>query len=268
MRNTSLACVLALAGCAATTPVSPIRLDTSGVRPDANTGDLAFILQKATDEKGYLDYDELKKEANRLEAQLKTLAVTGPTASPELYPTPDSRLAYWYNARTAWAVKLAFEANCPRDYLARACLEERPFPLDGRQMTLDAIDRVLAGEADWRVAAAAPCVRLHRARLPREPFTPDTVRAEAVRRFNEFLADRDRFIIDVASKTVLFPPAVWAVRARLIEDYERTYRTQGATLNTALLPHVSGIAAFRLQNVVGYAEASEPRDGPLACLRY
>ena len=256
-----------LAGCAAA-PVQPVRLDTSGVRPDVNFADLAFILENATDEKGFLDYEALKKHAGRLDAQLKALAVSGPTASPGLYPTPEARLAYWYNARAAWAIKLAFDANCPRGGLARACLEERPFPLDGRRMTLDTIDAVLAGEADWRIPAAAPCVRLHRPRLPRQPFEGNTVLCESHRRFEEFLADRSRFIIDVGSRTILFPPALWALRGRLIGDYDREYRTQGATLNTALLRFVSGLAEFRLQNAIGYAEAPEPPGGPLACLRY
>lgn len=259
-----------LAGCAdqqqpAAAP--PVRLETAGVAPDANCDGLAVVLDQATNDKGHVDFDELKKHAPRLEAQLKRFAVTGPTATPALYATPADRLAYWYNARAAWALRLALDANCPQD-LSPSRLEERGFPLDGRTMSLDAIDELLQKEFGWREAAAAPCIRAHRARLPREPFSPGAVQAEVPRRLNDFLADRERFVIDVTTQTILFPPAIWSQRQRIAGDYCREFRTEAATLNTALLPHVKGLAELRLQSAIGYAEAPEPREGPLACLRH
>jgi hypothetical protein len=260
--------VLAFAGCAGS-PVLPVRLDTAGVAPAANYEDLAFVLAKATNDKGYLDYDELKSDANRLEAQLKRLAVAGPTATPALFPTYESRLAYWYNARAAWAIKLALDADCPRDSLAPARLEERGFPLDGRGMTLDQIDALLLGNFDWREAAAAPCVRLHRPRLPQKPFAPEGVKADAALRLKEYLADDDRFIIDVDSKTIFYPPALWAARGRLKEEsYGGWAGAHGVTLNTTLLPYAGRIGELRLQSAIGYAEACDSRDGPLACQRH
>jgi hypothetical protein len=246
-------------------PVSPVHLDTAGVTPAVNYEDLAFVLAKATNDKGYLDYDELKNDANRLEAQLKLLAVAGPTATPALVPTAESRLAYWYNARTAWAIRLALDADCPRDSLAPSRLEERGFPLDGRQMTLDQIDALLLRDFDWREAAAAPCIRLHRPRLPRKPFEPESVKADAVARLQEYLADEERFIIDVDKKTIFYPPVLWASRGRLIESYGRWCGTGGLTLNTTLLPYAGRIGELRLQSAIGYAETSDSRDGPLAC---
>jgi hypothetical protein len=263
----ALVAPLVLAGCAAV-PAPAVHLDTAGVKPEVNYDDLAAVLDKATDEKGQLNFDELKKSAPRLETQLKRLAVAGPMATPSLFSTPADRLAYWYNARTAWAIRLAFDANCPWNSLDPAWLEERAFPLDGRTMTLDAIDAVLLREHDWREAAAAPCVRLHRPKLPRKPFAPQSVQADAPGRLNEFLADRDRFIIDVDRQTIFFPPMIWAVRSRLIGQYECVFCTQKATLNTALVPNVTGMAAFRLQNAIGYAEACDSRDGPLACQKH
>lgn len=258
----------AFAGCAPA-PVPPVRLDLTGVTAtDANCDDLAFVLVKATSDAGYVDYDELKKHSARLEAQLKRFAVTGPTATPALFPKPADRLAYWYNARAAWAIKLAFDANCPRESLAHSRLEERPLPLDGRQLTLDAIDAIILRDHGWQAAVAAPCIRLHRARLPARPFSPLDAEAVAPRRLLEFLADRDRFVIDIEKQTIFCPPVLWSVRGRLIEEHNRTYRTEGATLNTALLPFVHGVAELRLQNATGYAEAEGSRDGPLTCLKH
>jgi len=270
-RTLSLAAIavvaLAMGGCTAA-PVQPVRLDLAGAAADANYDNLAFVLAKATNDQGYVDYDDLKKHAARLEAQLKRLAVCGPMATPALYPSPGARLAYWYNARTAWAIKLAFDANCPRDSLAPSRLEERPFPLDGRPMTLDALDAIILRDHGWQAAVGAPCIRLHRSRLPARPFSPLDVEAVVPRRFLEYLGDRDRFVIDVERRTIFYPPVLWSVRGRLIEEHGRTYRTEGATLNTAFLPFVRGVAALRLQDATGYAEAEGSRDGPLACLRH
>jgi hypothetical protein len=165
-------------------------------------------------------------------------------------------------------MRLAFEANCPQDSLAPARLEERPFPLDGRPMSLNAIDEAILRDHGWQAAVAAPCIRLHRARLPASPFSPQDVEAVVPRRLLEYLSDRDRFVIDVGRRTIFFPPVLWSVRGRLISEHERAYGTQGATLNTALLPFVRGLAALRLQDATGYAEACDARDGPLACLKH
>jgi hypothetical protein len=264
LRAAAAAFALALAGCAS---VQPVRLDLCGSAGDANTDALAAVLSECTNKAGYIDCGELKRRKPLLDACLKRLAVTGPAAAPSLYPTPDARLAYWYNARAAWAMRLALDANCPRKALAPARLEERPFPLDGRQMTLDAIDAIILRDYGWQAAVAAPCVRLRRARLPARPFAARDVRPAVERRLQEYLADRDRFVIDVAGRDILFPPVLWGVRERLVAEHEQAFHTRGSTLNTALLPFASGVGSLRLQDATGYAEKSDSRDGPLACLR-
>jgi len=242
-----------VAGCKP--PVEPIALDVAGATPEVSYDDLAAVLKVAfgddKDKRGFLVGDELKRVSDRLDAQLKRLAITGPTVTPALLPAPADRLAYWYNARTAWAIKLVLLAECPRA-LPRRLLETRPFPLDGRTMTLEQIDAILAEDADWRVAVAAPSVRRHRARLPAAPFSPKTVRDGIANRFHEYVADYERFIIDVERRQIVCHPLLWRVRERLIAEHHRKYRTEGATLTTALLPYVTGSGRRRLQDAIGY----------------
>jgi hypothetical protein len=189
--------------------------------------------------------------AEPLERQAKLLAVTGPTATPELFSSADAELAYWYNARCAWSMKLALDCGCPKR-MRRAELSDRPFPIDGRMMTLTGIDEVLAGEEDFRVLVASPGVCVQRSALPAEPFSAGDVRERIARRFDAFIDDFDRLPIDVAARKIRVPPVLWRVRDRVIGQYERTYQTRGATLSTALLPHVSGSASRRLHDAVGY----------------
>ena len=258
------ACVwfLVIGGCQGLLPVT---LDTTGVRPGIDYSDLALVLHKAQDKKGFLDVDALKKYSAQLDSQLKRLAVTGPGVTPNLFTGKPDRLAYWYNARAAWAMKLALLNDCPQE-LSVAALEERPFPLDGRRMTLAGIDGILKDWGDWRVLAAAPGVRLNRARLPKEPLSSETVEQEVPRRLADFLDDEDRVVVDVEQRQIQFPPVLWQYRAMLIEQYERNYHAAGSpTLATALLPYLSGSPMRRMQDAIGYQCVEAPADRPLAC---
>jgi hypothetical protein len=238
-----------LTGCPA--PPSPVALDLAGAGPNTDLSDLRAVLRRGLDADGRLVMYSLKKVSGRLDAQLRRLAVTGPTASPALFAARADRLAYWYNARAAWAIKLALLANCPT-CLSAECLEARPFPLDGRTMTLSAIDERLRADADWRTLVAAPSVRMHRARLPAAPFDANGIRRRIAERFEEYVDDEDRFVIDVGRRKVRVAPVLWQFRDRLIAEHHRRYGTTGATLVTALLPYVHGSARRRLQDALGY----------------
>ena len=257
-----LAAAFLLAGCQ-DGPLEPIVVDANAVTAEVNYSDLAAVLTDVVDKNGLIDPDLLEKRAGKLDAQLGLLAVTGPKTTPALFPTDGDKLAYWYNARAAWSLKLLLAAKCPRQ-LARRELQDRRFLLDGRRMTLAEIDAILGADADWRTVVSAPGVCLDRARLPTAPFEAQGVRARIAERFSEFLDDPKRFVIDVENRQVLVPPVLWQFRGRLIRDYETTYGAVGATLTTALLPHLSGSPLRRLQDAVGYPVVEAPSTGATA----
>jgi hypothetical protein len=241
--------VLLAAGCEK--PPQPVTLDTTGVTPAVDYAPLAKVLEQAVSDRRRLSPGGLSEAADALLQQAKLLAVTGPTATPELFPSSEARIAYWYNARCTWSMKLALDCGCPKR-MRRADLTDRPFPLDGRTMTLEDIDDRLAEQDDFRVLVASPGVCVQRAALPEEPFTADGVRERVAGRFEAFIDDPERFPIDVAARSIRVPPVLWRLRERIIGQYEQAYQTQGAMLSTALLPHVSGSARRRLHNAVGY----------------
>ena len=119
-------------------------------------------------------------------------------------------------------------------------------------MTLDDIDAILARDADWRTLAAAPCVRLCRAKLPQTPFTAVDIRERIAERLNEFVDDERRFVIDLAGRLVPFLPVIWRYRDRLIDEHNAGCRTCEANLTTALLLYTTGSADRRLQDAVGF----------------
>ncbi|MFB3894332.1 MAG: hypothetical protein ACE15C_20200 [Phycisphaerae bacterium] len=244
--------VMALAGCAQPAP-GPITFDTHGVAPALDYSPLAAVLAGAVTRDGLVNPSSLKDSQEALDRQLELLAVTGPTRTPGLLTNPDDRLAYWFNARAAWAMKLVLLAGCPRSVDRPEILPDRQFILDGRLMTLRQIDSVLAGDSDWRTLVVAPCVCLERAALPAAPFYGWNIRQVITQRFNDLIADQRRFTIDIGRQQVVVPTPLWDIRHRLIRDYETTYCSRDATLLTALLPYLEGTALLRVRDAAGYA---------------
>ncbi|MBS3734592.1 MAG: hypothetical protein KGY99_06660 [Phycisphaerae bacterium] len=284
LRLAATALLAALAGCRpppceptrAAWPPAPIEPATAGVTPSRDTRDLSAALSAALSDRnrdrahGLIDpYAARIRAREPLDRQLARFAVTGPRATPSLYPDEPSRLAYWANARAGWALKLALAADMP-DALPPAALERRGFRLDGRMMTLEAIDAELAAFG-WLAVAAAPGVRLQRARLPEAPFTPDDVRRRLAERLDVFIADERRIVADPVARRLSFPPVLWACREDLLsacrqadgtDDGDAPGGSGGAprtTFITALLRHTRRRGHYRLQDMLGYTPtAAEP----------
>ncbi len=237
-------------GCGSAEP-EPISLETANVEPNASVDALAICLREGVTEDGLMRPEWLRDNRDDLRRQLRLFAVTGPTATPERYPTEADRIAYWYNARAGWAIMLAILGEYESDDWRSRQLP-RTFPLDGRSMSLALIDDELASRDDWRIVAAAPGASLQRARLPRVPFDANGVRECIADRLDAFLDDERRFVIDVEAQTVDVPPVLWRVRERILAEYRRKYDARGANLLTALLPHASTSTTRRLQDAVGY----------------
>ncbi len=253
---------------ACTRDCPPVTLDATYPPRPLRYEPLAELLSLAVRKNGLANAEMLEKHADVLDAQLRRLAVAGPTATPELLPDPNSRLAYWYNARAAWAMKLLLVERCEKRVHADS-LRRRRFPLDARQISLAQLDAILAGEDDFRVAVAAPGVTTHDARLPAEPFDANTIADAVAERFAEFIDDPMRLVIDVRHKEIAVPRRLWQFRERLIEQYERAYGTEGATLVTALLPHLDGSPHRRLQRAIGYrAVLADERYLPVTADKY
>jgi hypothetical protein len=230
----------------------PIVLDTAGVKPAVDYRSLGRVLAAVVDKNGLARPEDLKAHAAELKEQLRLLAVTGPTATPKLIPTPDDALTYWYNAHAAWSLELLLRNGCPKE-IAPWKLLHRPFPLDGRIMTLAAIEDLLTGDEDFRTAVAVPGAVLPQAALPTQPIGPKDIRRQIAERFNDFLGDEKRLVIDVAAQEVQVPASLWQSQQRLRQAHDARYHLTGTRLPTALLPYATGRAYRRLQDALGYA---------------
>ncbi|MCK5113953.1 MAG: hypothetical protein KAR11_04250 [Phycisphaerae bacterium] len=261
-------CITALGfvGIACDTPqkLEPVALNVTDIKPARDYSQLAKVLEHVITEDGEVDTFRMTDEyAQLLKQQLKIFAVTGPTVTPELFPTPADRLAYWYNARTAWSIELGMlqvKANAGKSVADKDYAHpqlSREFPLDGRVMTLDDIDSVLSDDSGrgFYNVVAAPGILLDRARLPHKPFDAKTIGKEIRPRVNAFVDSSVRFIIDYEAQQVLFPSILWKYRGVVIGFYRTTYALPDdafISLTTAMLGHVTGPAVHRLQLAIGY----------------
>jgi hypothetical protein len=248
------------AGC--TGSPAPVRPETSGLSPAVNYAPLREVLRASVTRRGLLVPLGVRETRASLETQLGLLALTGPTETPDLFSRQEDLLAYWYNARTAWALYLSLLHDF-EDRLADQYIREREFFIDGRWMTLRGIDSLLSEFDDYRVVVAAPGVSEQRARLPREVFLPEKIRETIEERFNEFVADPDRFRIDIACREIRIPCVLWSVRDRVKQAFRRRYGRQEVPLRVALAWQVQGKARRRLEDAVGFRSV---RAGNAYCL--
>ncbi len=291
---------LFVTGCTPGADTQAVTLDLTGTAPAVGYDELDKVLGQVVGEDGYV-YMELMCERpvtplemvakppgllvdakpsaiytqeacalrSLLNRQLKRLAVAGPTTTPSLFPTRNERLAYWYNARTAWALRLLLEAWDRRvisDLTQQNLIavttpfSQRRFPIDGGTMTLDGIDAAIARQGGPLAVMAAPGLDLRRASLPRNAFEAETVFENLPVRFSTFVGDEKRFVVDILNQRVLVPPVIWQYRESLLAKHRRAYNVEQITLTTALLPLVDRESQRRLQNAIGYSCVRDDRD--------
>ena len=256
MMTVPIVTLVLLAGCYA--PLSPVTLDIGQTSPAVDYSRLDTILHQAVDVDRDVLPEPLKKNSDVLDAQLRLLAVTGPTATPALLPAPADRQAYWLNAHAAWSLKLFLEQDTPQQLDLNA-LHHRPFTLDGRTMTLQAIEQELADLGDFRLTVLAPCVCLTHGVMLEQAMKPDQVQAFLDEGFNRYVIDNRRFTVDIDLQQIRVTPALCAAKPILIRDHEHKYGLHDVTFQTTLLPYTTGRAQRRLQDAIGYKVApSQP----------
>ncbi len=274
MRNALVFLLLAVLsiGCCRERRLVPVDLPPTP-KPERLTYDLLReVLRQMVTADGRVDPFYYNEMLGPLDRQLARMTDVGPISTPERYDDPNAVLAYWYNARAAWALRLLAMRN-PGGWLTLEpneklpcdrSLYDKPFRLDGKMMTLGEIDDYLACFEDVRVLVASPGVTFQRAPMTRAPFDPNTISAAVEQRFQDFLDDPKRLVIDRLHRTVRVPPVLWAFHDRMIRQYRQTYETIDVDLLLALLEHTSGSPRRRLQNAMGYTCVRAKRSFELA----
>lgn len=189
-----LAFAFGFAGCT-TTLRSTLELSAAEVAAAEafDLGRWAEVLSKRVDEEGLVDYVGLAAAPAALERFVAWLGAVGPTSRPALFPTRADRLAYYlnaYNALTLFNVlrrwPLGSVNDEPFEFFVSTC-----FLLDGKETSLLALENDLIRPQfkEPRVHFALNCASRGCPRLPREPFRPDTLKAQLRVEAERFLHD-------------------------------------------------------------------------------
>lgn len=263
-----LAAMALLAGCAQQYP----RIEIPPAAADApmTFDDLAAVFSQVLDERGQIDPTALAVHLPRLDRQLALLA--RPWPQDVATGQSDQRLAWLYNARAAWSLRIVAGELRPLDgrrdafdlpeTIDSSRLMGTPFPLNGREMTLSAIDEELTAWGDFRLAALAPDATDLAGPLPAKPFTAENARQSLAERFGELLADPRRLVVDHDYQVVRVPPAIWRARQGILMEYNYRRSTAQADLLAALRSYVAAPARGRLADAAGYRV--EVHRGPAA----
>lgn len=139
----------------------------------------AKVLNEHVNDRGEVDFRALAKNPEALNAFVDYVAKVSPESSPESFPTRQSRLAYHLNAYNALAMYNVIDSGIPASLSGLRKLwffGFRKFPVGGKSMSLYAYENdVIRAMGDERVHFALNCMSVGCPRLPRAPFTADTI---------------------------------------------------------------------------------------------
>jgi hypothetical protein len=192
-----LAAALGLAACATLRP--PMPTTVAPADPEAVWG---RVLAEHVDGHGAIDFVGLRERPRDLEAYVTWVAGHGPRSTPALFPTRESRLAYYINAYNALAMYQVVATPRRPEKRVRFFVTSRVL-IDGRSMSLYAFENdVIRPLGEARVHFALNCMVRGCPRLPRGPFTAgrlDTMLDAETRRF---LDDPRNVQVDPPLRTV------------------------------------------------------------------
>jgi hypothetical protein len=187
--------LLALAACATTVPSPPP--PSAGRDPQAAW---ASVLQRHVDEEGRVDFQGLAADRADLDTYVGWVARVSPASNPELFPTPQDRLAYYLNSYNALAMYNVIDAGIPETLEG---LRKVPFfffrqvEVGGERMSLAKYENeTIRPTGDPRLHFGLNCMAVGCPRLPREPFTAANLDAELDREAREFFAEPRNLVVE------------------------------------------------------------------------
>lgn len=220
---------------------------------------LAVVLPAVITEDGLVDPTALAVHLPRLNRQLALLAQPWPEEVARPDGNNDARLAWLYNARLAWSLRIVARELRPIDgpdglFGLPDTIDARTFletsvPLNGGRTTLGGIDCELAAYDDFRIAACAPGVTDFFGPPVRAPFSAETVKSLLNERFAAYGRDPGRIVIDHDRKLLRPPPALAQFADRLTSDRPGTGKP---SLATALAGHLDARGRDRMEDALGY----------------
>lgn len=175
--------------------------------------DLSKALE-SVDARGQVNLAQLKARHDALERFVASLAATAPETRPEMFPTPEDRVAYWLNAYHALVLVELLDVR--GDAAGQLSSVSRSWPIGGERLTKRAIlRRYLGTTGDARVALALFTGARGHGVLDGAPFGAQTLDPQLDDAMRRFMRKRGNVAID--GKTVRLSKLLQQHEAGLLE---------------------------------------------------
>lgn len=162
------------------------------------------VLARHVDARGRVDFSGLAKDRAKLDEVVKFIAAVDPAFSPELFPTPNARLAYYLNAYNALAMYGVLDAGVPKRFGWFGRIRFfvlRKFTMGSRAISLYRLENgVIRPLGDPRVHFALNCMSVSCPRLPQSAFTANALDEQLATVTREFVAEKRNVDVDEGRK--------------------------------------------------------------------
>ena len=140
-----------------------------------NNADWLLVLSQIVTDDGLVRYDALTSDTNGAKAALfryvGSINQASPENRPDLFPTAGDRLAYYLNAYNALCLYGVLQKGLPPNVMLSSLYITAKFPLGGRGMTLDTLEKQFVRTAsDPRVYFALNSMSKSSPPLRKEPY--------------------------------------------------------------------------------------------------
>lgn len=164
----------------------------------------ADVLAHHVDARGRVDFLGLASDRTGLDEVIKFIAAVDPASSPEQFPTPNARLAYYLNAYNALAMYGVLDAGVPKRFGWFGRIRFfvfRKFTMGGRTISLYGLENsVIRPLGDPRVHFALNCMSVSCPRLPQSAFTANALDEQLAAAAREFVAEKRNVDVDDGRK--------------------------------------------------------------------
>jgi hypothetical protein len=162
------------------------------------------VLAHHVDARGSVDFSGLAKDRAELDEVVKFVAAVDPASSPERFPAPNARLAYYLNAYNALARYGVLDAGVPKRFGWFGRIRFfvlRKFTMGGRAISLYSLENsVIRPIGDPRVHFALNCMSVSCPRLPQSAFTANALDKQFDTVAREFVAEKRNVDVDDGRK--------------------------------------------------------------------
>lgn len=216
----------------------------------------ALVLSRAVRPDG-IDYAAILADPAPLQYFLARIADVGPTQTPDLFPRPSDRVAYYLNAHNACilyaVIAQARDGSVPEEPPRNLSTGFR-FQVDGRLQTPAELARAAIKESDndWRVGLALCAGRRSDPPLASRPFIGEVLNYQLTKNVDDGLTNHAVLWVDAGMQYLYVNRVLYDARGGLVDAYQKRTGARDATLLNVLIDLASRDRYPLLNSAVGY----------------